>query len=113
MSFRVQKRKRLAKNTNANISKSGVSVSKKMGNVTVNSRGTGSVRIMPGFSYRFGKNAWYLALVFLAVAVLWFVVKLAFLLTVAAVRYLLIKPVVWGYRTIRNYLASRKSILDS
>ena len=42
------------KNTWANVSRSGVSVSHRAGPVTVNSRGRGSVRLGKGVSYRFG-----------------------------------------------------------
>ncbi len=48
-----RKRARLGKKTHANISKSGMSVSHKRGPVTVNSRGRGSVRLLPGLSFRF------------------------------------------------------------
>jgi hypothetical protein len=36
-----------------NVSKSGVSASKRVGRVTLNSRGTGRVRIAKGLSFRF------------------------------------------------------------
>lgn len=53
MGFTFQRRKKLGKGTNLNLSKSGASVSKKAGRVTVNSRGRGSVRIAKGLSFRF------------------------------------------------------------
>lgn len=56
MGFRISKRVRLGKGTGLNISKSGASVSKKVGRVTLNSRGTGSIRIAKGVSFRFGKK---------------------------------------------------------
>ena len=56
MGFRFNKRVRLAKGTGLNLSKSGASVSKKVGGVTLNSRGTGSVRIAKGLSFRFGQK---------------------------------------------------------
>ena len=57
MGFRIQKRKSLGKGASLNLSKSGASVSKKVGGVTVNSRGKGSVRIAKGVSFRFGKRS--------------------------------------------------------
>jgi hypothetical protein len=35
------------------LSKSGASVSQRLGRVTLSSRGRGSVRLLPGLSYRF------------------------------------------------------------
>ena len=51
--FAFQRRKRLGRTTSLNLSNSGASVSKKVGRVTVNSRGRGSVRIAKGLSFRF------------------------------------------------------------
>jgi hypothetical protein len=42
--------------TRLNLSKRGASVSKRIGRVTVNSRGGGSIRILPGLSFRFGRR---------------------------------------------------------
>lgn len=53
MGFQFSKRKKLGKTTALNLSKSGASVSKKAGRVTVNSRGRGSVRLAKGLSFRF------------------------------------------------------------
>lgn len=53
MAFTFQRRKKIAKGTNLNVSKSGASVSKKKGPITVNSRGRGSVRVAKGVSFRF------------------------------------------------------------
>jgi hypothetical protein len=39
-----------------NVSKSGVSASRRTGRVTVNSRGRGSVRIAKGLSFRWGRR---------------------------------------------------------
>jgi len=54
MGLIIRKRVKLDENTAVNVSKSGVSVSKKLGRVTVNSRGRVTVRIAPGISWRFG-----------------------------------------------------------
>ncbi|WIB65418.1 DUF4236 domain-containing protein [Curtobacterium sp. MCBD17_040] len=43
---------RAGKNTRVNMSKSGVSVTKKLGPVTINSRGHISIRLAPGLSFR-------------------------------------------------------------
>jgi hypothetical protein len=53
MGFTFSKRKKVARGTNLNLSKSGASVSKKAGPVTVSSRGRGSVRLGKGVSFRF------------------------------------------------------------
>ena len=39
-----------------NISKRGASLSQRIGRVTLNSRGGGSIRILPGLSFRFGRR---------------------------------------------------------
>jgi hypothetical protein len=44
---------RLGRRTRANISSGGVSASRRQGPVTVSSRGRGSVRLLPGVSFRF------------------------------------------------------------
>lgn len=54
MGWLFSKRVKVAKGTNLNLSKSGASVSKKVGNVTLNSRGKASVRIAPGLSIKLG-----------------------------------------------------------
>ncbi len=56
MGIYLRKRVALGRNAHANLSKSGVSVSKRAGRVTVNSRGRVSVRILPGLSFRVGKR---------------------------------------------------------
>lgn len=53
MGFTFRKRIRLGKTTGLNVSKSGLSVSKKAGRVTMNSKGRGSVKLGKGISYRF------------------------------------------------------------
>lgn len=56
MGFRFSRRKRLGKNTTLNISKSGLSVSRKAGPLTVNSRGQTSLKLFKGASFR--KKLW-------------------------------------------------------
>lgn len=51
MGFRINKRIRIAKGISLNIGKKGVSVSAKVGNTTINSRGRVTTRIAPGVSY--------------------------------------------------------------
>lgn len=46
------KRKRIGKHTTANVSKGGVSVSRKAGPLTVNSRGKASIRLGKGFRFK-------------------------------------------------------------
>ncbi len=52
MAFGFSKRKKLGKNTSLNIGKKGVSVSAKMGPLTVSSRGNSSLRIAKGVTRR-------------------------------------------------------------
>ncbi len=54
MGFNFRKRVRTGKTSHLNLSTSGVSASKRVGRITVNSRGRASVRILPGLSFRFG-----------------------------------------------------------
>jgi hypothetical protein len=56
MGFSYRRRKRLGGNTWLNLSKSGASVSKRVGRVTLNSRGGGRIRLVKGLSFRFGKR---------------------------------------------------------
>lgn len=56
MGFRYQRRLRLGRGQSLNLSKRGASVSKRAGRVTFNSRGGGSIRILPGLSFRFGRR---------------------------------------------------------
>lgn len=56
MGFRYQRRIRTGTTTWLNLSKSGVSASKRAGRVTVNSRGGVSVRICRGLSFRIGSS---------------------------------------------------------
>jgi hypothetical protein len=53
MAFTFFKRKRVGKRNHLNLSKSGVSVSRRQGPVTLSSRGRGSVRLGKLGSYRF------------------------------------------------------------
>jgi hypothetical protein len=63
--------KSLGHGARLNVGKSGVSVSKRVGPLTLNSRGRGSLRLAPGLSYRFGKkSSGTAAVVVLAVAVM-------------------------------------------
>jgi hypothetical protein len=52
--FVFRKSKSLGGGARLNMSKRGPSVSQKVGPLTVNSRGRGSVRVAPGLSFRFG-----------------------------------------------------------
>ena len=54
--FVFNKRLRLGKGFALNLSKSGASVSKRIGRVTLSSNGRGSFRLFPGLSFRFGKR---------------------------------------------------------
>ena len=56
MGFRYRRRVRLGRSSWLNVSGSGVSASKRKGRVTVNSRGGGSIRVLPGLSFRWGRR---------------------------------------------------------
>lgn len=56
MGISYRRRKSLGSGTFLNLSKSGASVSKRIGRVTLNSRGGGRIRIAKGLSFRFGKR---------------------------------------------------------
>jgi hypothetical protein len=53
MGFYIRRRRRLGRSSWVNLSKSGVSVSKRVGPVTVNSRGRVRVRLFKGVGWRF------------------------------------------------------------
>lgn len=59
MSLRIQRRVKTSKNSHINISNSGVSMSarigkpRKLGTVTINSRGKNSIYIAKGISFKF------------------------------------------------------------
>lgn len=52
MGFIFGRRKKVSKNTTANVSKRGVSVSKKAGPVSMNSRGQTSIRLGKGLRFK-------------------------------------------------------------
>ena len=52
MGFTYRRSFSLGRGLRLNVSKSGVSASKRMGRVTVNSRGGFAVRLLKGLSYR-------------------------------------------------------------
>ena len=53
MGLIFRKTKSLGRSGRLNVSKSGVSVSKRVGPLTVNTRGRGRIRLGKGFSFRF------------------------------------------------------------
>lgn len=75
MGLQYRKRQSLGGGTRLNYSASrrgpGMSVSQRVGPLTLNSRGRGSLRIAPGLSFRFGKrNSGSSALIMLAIVLL-------------------------------------------
>src|SRR5262245_47205530 len=88
MSLRYQKRKSLGGGRTLNVSKTGMSVSQRVGPLTLNSRGRGSLRIAPGLSYRFGsrkKNDPTGAVIMLAIALCVLAVQIVVALLLFAV----------------------------
>jgi hypothetical protein len=53
MGFVFRRSLGLGRGRRLNLSKSGTSMSQRLGRVTLNSRGRGSIRLLPGLSYRF------------------------------------------------------------
>ena len=53
MGFVFRSRNGIGKGTFLNLSKSGASVSKRVGRASLSSRGRGSIRLFKGLSYRF------------------------------------------------------------
>lgn len=53
MGFYIRQTKKVAPRVRANVSKSGVSLSTKVGPVTLNTRGRGTVRLGKGFGFKF------------------------------------------------------------
>jgi len=53
MGLVLNKRLRLSRNSSLNLSNSGASLSQRIGRVTINSRGRGSLRLLKGLSWRF------------------------------------------------------------
>ena len=51
--IKIRKTINLGKNTKMNMSKSGISFSKKIGRLTLNSKGIGSFKLGKGISYTF------------------------------------------------------------
>ena len=68
MGFSYRRRARLGKNTYLNASKSGFSISRRIGPVTFNSRGRTTVRLGRGLSYRASKGGCLVILVLPVVA---------------------------------------------
>jgi hypothetical protein len=56
MGFVFRKSLRLGRGRRLNLSSRGASVSQRIGRLTLSSRGGGSIRILPGLSFRFGKR---------------------------------------------------------
>jgi hypothetical protein len=56
MGLVFRRRIRLSDDTSANVSKGGASLSKRIGRLTLSSRGRGSIRLLPGLSFRFGRR---------------------------------------------------------
>jgi hypothetical protein len=53
MGIIYRRRIALSKTAHVNVSKSGVSATKKIGRVSLNTRGRGSIRLGKGLSFRF------------------------------------------------------------
>lgn len=56
MGFVFRKSFGLGRGTRVTLSKRGASASQRIGRLTLNSRGGGSFRILPGLSFRFGRR---------------------------------------------------------
>ena len=56
MGFVVRRSLRLGRGSRLNLSNRGASISQRIGRLTLNSRGGGSIRLLPGLSFRFGRR---------------------------------------------------------
>ena len=56
MGFVFRRSLRIGRGTRLNLSNRGASVSQRIGRLTLNSRGGGSIRLLPGLSFRFGRR---------------------------------------------------------
>lgn len=56
MGFVFRRSVRVGRGTRVVFSKRGVSLSERIGRLTLSTRGGGSFRILPGLSFRFGKR---------------------------------------------------------
>ena len=56
MGINYRRRVRAGRSSWLNLSKSGASVSRRVGRATFNSRGGGSIRLGKGLSFRWGKR---------------------------------------------------------
>src|SRR4051794_13990170 len=113
MSLQLRRSKSLGRGTRLNVSKSGLSVSKRVGPLTFNSRGRGSLRIAPGLSYRFGKrNSGTGALVMLAIALLVLLAGLVLfaLRVIALVGYWLLRWAWFGSMAVAEQRRARRSL---
>jgi hypothetical protein len=98
MSLQYRKSKSLGHGARLNVSKRGMSMSQRVGPLTLSSRGRGSLRIMPGLSYRFGKKqAGPFALIMLAVVLVTFALQLTVVAVVALfwIARLLVIVLIW------------------
>jgi hypothetical protein len=53
MGLTYRRRRRIGRNTFLNVSTRGASISRRVGRVSVSSKGRGSIRLGRGFSWRF------------------------------------------------------------
>lgn len=56
MGIQYRRRKGLGAGSWLNVSQRGLSMSRRIGRVTFNTRGRGSIRLAKGLSFRFGKR---------------------------------------------------------
>lgn len=56
MGFVFRKSFGLGRGLRLNLSNRGASVSQRIGRLAVSSRGTGSIRLLPGLTFRFGRR---------------------------------------------------------
>jgi hypothetical protein len=112
MSLQYRRSKSLGNGARLNVSKSGLSVSKRVGPLTLNSRGRGSLRIAPGLSFRFGKkNSGAAALIMLGIALALFVLQaLLILLQVAFVVLIWLARWTWfGCAAVAERVRARRA----
>jgi hypothetical protein len=117
MPLRYQKSKSLGNGARLNMSASrrgpGMSISQRVGPLTLNSRGRGSLRVAPGLSMRFGKNSGAGALIALFAVLAVFAIEIAVrvLFVVAVVGWWLLRVAVYGSVALLARIRARRNEL--
>lgn len=118
MALQYRKRKSLGGGTRVNVSGSrrgvGLSVSQRVGPLTLNSRGRGSLRLAPGLSLRFGKRNDPVSLV-VGLFVLAIILAVQVAVWILTVLFTVVIPVLiwimrWAWFSVQGLIARRRAV---